>query len=78
LLDSKGKINIIELFCPLKEGSMRSDRIKKGVERAPHRSLLRALGFSDDDLKKPLIGIANLLQRDHPRAHPFKKPCRGR
>jgi len=38
---------------------MRSDRIKKGVERAPHRSLLRALGFSDDDLKKPLIGIAN-------------------
>jgi len=38
---------------------MRSDRIKKGVERTPHRSLLRALGFSDDDLKKPLIGIAN-------------------
>ena len=38
---------------------MRSDRIKKGVERAPHRSLLRALGFSDDELKKPLIGIAN-------------------
>jgi dihydroxy-acid dehydratase len=59
LLDSKGKINIIELFYTLKEGIMRSDRIKKGVERAPHRSLLRALGFSDDDLKKPLIGIAN-------------------
>jgi dihydroxy-acid dehydratase len=59
LLDSKGKINIIDLFYTLKEGIMRSDRIKKGVERAPHRSLLRALGFSDDDLKKPLIGIAN-------------------
>jgi dihydroxy-acid dehydratase len=59
LLDSKGKINIIGLFYLLKEGIMRSDRIKKGVERAPHRSLLRALGFSDDDLKKPLIGIAN-------------------
>ncbi|MCS7198741.1 MAG: dihydroxy-acid dehydratase [Caldimicrobium sp.] len=38
---------------------MRSDRIKKGLERAPHRALLRALGFSDDDLKAPLIGIAN-------------------
>lgn len=38
---------------------MRSDRIKKGLERAPHRSLLRALGFSDDELKAPLIGIAN-------------------
>ncbi|MCS7149363.1 MAG: dihydroxy-acid dehydratase [Caldimicrobium sp.] len=38
---------------------MRSDRIKKGLERAPHRSLLRALGFSDDELRAPLIGIAN-------------------
>ncbi|MGC9141120.1 MAG: dihydroxy-acid dehydratase [Caldimicrobium sp.] len=38
---------------------MRSDRIKKGIERAPHRSLLRALGFDDEDLKAPLIGIAN-------------------
>ena len=38
---------------------MRSDQIKKGVERAPHRSLLYALGLSDDDLSKPLIGIVN-------------------
>ncbi|MGC8965732.1 MAG: dihydroxy-acid dehydratase [Caldimicrobium sp.] len=38
---------------------MRSDRIKKGIERAPHRSLLRALGFDDEDLRAPLIGIAN-------------------
>lgn len=38
---------------------MRSDRIKKGIERAPHRSLLRALGFDDDELGAPLIGIAN-------------------
>lgn len=38
---------------------MRSDKIKKGLERAPHRSLLRALGFSDDELRAPLIGIAN-------------------
>ncbi len=38
---------------------MRSDKIKKGLERAPHRSLLRALGFSDDEMRAPLIGIAN-------------------
>jgi dihydroxy-acid dehydratase len=37
---------------------MRSDRIKKGVERGPHRSLLRATGLADADLRKPLIGIA--------------------
>lgn len=38
---------------------MRSDTIKKGFERAPHRSLLHACGLSDDDIKKPFIGIAN-------------------
>ena len=38
---------------------MRSDIIKKGFERAPHRSLLRATGVTDDDFKKPFIGICN-------------------
>lgn len=38
---------------------MRSDEIKMGVERAPHRALLKSLGLSDNDLAKPLIGIAN-------------------
>lgn len=38
---------------------MRSDEIKKGVERAPHRSLLRACGFKEEDFDKPIIGIAN-------------------
>ena len=37
----------------------RSDIIKKGIERAPHRALLRACGLSEEDLEKPLIGIAN-------------------
>ena len=37
----------------------RSDIIKKGIERAPHRALLRACGLSEEDLDKPLIGIAN-------------------
>ena len=38
---------------------MRSDQIKKGTEKAPHRALLKSLGLLDDDLAKPLIGIAN-------------------
>jgi dihydroxy-acid dehydratase len=38
---------------------MRSDVLKKPVETAPHRSLLRASGLKDDDFTKPFIGIAN-------------------
>jgi len=38
---------------------MRSDNIKKGLERAPHRALLYATGVSEDDLKKPFIGVAS-------------------
>ncbi len=38
---------------------MRSDIVKKGIERAPHRSLFKALGLTDEELSKPLIGIAN-------------------
>jgi len=38
---------------------MRSDTIKKGLDKAPHRSLLRATGLKDEDFDKPFIGIAN-------------------
>jgi len=38
---------------------MRSDIVKKGFQRAPHRSLLRACGLNDEDINKPFIGIAN-------------------
>jgi dihydroxy-acid dehydratase len=38
---------------------MRSDRMKKGLERAPHRSLFKALGLTDEEIEKPMIGIAN-------------------
>ncbi|WP_416872494.1 dihydroxy-acid dehydratase [Helicobacter ganmani] len=38
---------------------MRSDIVKKGYQRAPHRSLLRAIGLKDEDFNKPFIGIAN-------------------
>ena len=38
---------------------MRSDEIKLGPQRAPHRSLLRALGVSDAEMERPFVGIAN-------------------
>lgn len=38
---------------------MRSDSIKKGLQRAPHRSLLRACGVTDEEMNKPFIGVAN-------------------
>jgi len=38
---------------------MHSDRVKKGVGRAPHRSLFYALGLTSEELSRPLIGIAN-------------------
>ncbi|HRR91732.1 MAG TPA: dihydroxy-acid dehydratase [bacterium] len=38
---------------------MRSDAIKKGIERAPHRSLLKALGIDDVELERPFIGVIN-------------------
>jgi dihydroxy-acid dehydratase len=38
---------------------MRSDAIKKGYERAPHRALLKAVGIRDEDFSKPFIAIVN-------------------
>ncbi len=38
---------------------MRSDTVKKGFQRAPHRALLHACGLTDGDIDKPFIGVAN-------------------
>ncbi|WP_413379296.1 dihydroxy-acid dehydratase [Alkalihalobacillus sp. 1P02AB] len=38
---------------------MRSNMIKKGIDRAPHRSLLRAAGVKEEDMDKPFIGVCN-------------------
>ncbi len=38
---------------------MRSDEIKRGLERAPHRTLLKALGLTDQEIENPFVGIAN-------------------
>lgn len=38
---------------------MKSNSVKAGIERAPHRSLFKAMGYTDEELARPLIGIAN-------------------
>ena len=38
---------------------MNSDSVKKGIQRAPHRGLLRACGVKSEDLDKPFIGVCN-------------------
>jgi dihydroxy-acid dehydratase len=43
----------------MSDNKQRSDEIKKGVSKAPHRSLLYALGLTKDEIDKPIIGIAN-------------------
>ncbi|MBS3758261.1 MAG: dihydroxy-acid dehydratase [Desulfobacterales bacterium] len=38
---------------------MKSDNAKKGIARAPHRSLFKSMGYTDDEIQRPLIGVAN-------------------
>lgn len=38
---------------------MISDRVKKGPDKTPHRSLFKAMGYTDEELAKPLIGVVN-------------------
>ena len=38
---------------------MLSDNVKKGMQQAPHRSLFNALGFTQEEMKKPLVGIVS-------------------
>jgi len=38
---------------------MRSDQMKVGIERIPHRALLKALGLTDEEIRRPMIGIVN-------------------
>ena len=46
--------------------TMRSDVVKRGIERAPHRSLLRALGLTDEEMEQPFIGVINSFNETIP------------
>ena len=39
--------------------TLRSDEVTKGLERAPHRSLLKAMGVIDNEMDRPFIGVVN-------------------
>src|SRR3954463_15750569 len=54
-------------YIPLMPNKLRSSAITQGVERAPNRAMLRAVGFGDNDFGKPIVGIAN--------AHSTITPC---
>ena len=38
---------------------MKSDNVKSGMQQAPHRSLFNALGFTEEEMKKPMVGIVS-------------------
>jgi dihydroxy-acid dehydratase len=54
---------------------MRSDLMKKGIERAPHRSLLKAIGFTDEEISRPLIGVANSYNENIPGHVNLRQIC---
>jgi dihydroxy-acid dehydratase len=62
-VESPGQLAFTSSFIlhPFKVMShnIRSRTITEGVERTPNRAMLRAVGFSDEDFKKPIIGVAN-------------------
>jgi dihydroxy-acid dehydratase len=56
---------------------MRSDLMTKGIERAPHRSLLKAIGYTDSELKRPLIGVAQSANEVIPGHVHLDKICQA-
>ena len=44
---------------------MKSDAVKKGMQQAPHRSLFNALGFTKEEMDKPLIGIVVHIMKSY-------------
>jgi dihydroxy-acid dehydratase len=46
-------------MTPEEPQKLRSSAITEGVQRTPNRAMLRAVGFGDDDFRKPIVGVAN-------------------
>ena len=46
-------------FAGEKDADLRSRDVTEGAERAPHRSMFRAMGFDDEDLSSPIVGVPN-------------------
>ena len=56
---------------------MRSEQMTKGVDRAPHRALLKAIGYTDNELKRPLIGVAQSANEVIPGHIHLDKICQA-
>ena len=54
---------------------MRSDNVKKGMQQAPHRSLFNALGFTKEEMDKPMIGIVSSYNEIVPGHMNLDKMC---
>ena len=54
---------------------MRSDLMKKGVDRIPHRSLFKALGLTDEEINRPIIGIVNSFNEIIPGHKHLREIC---
>jgi dihydroxy-acid dehydratase len=48
-----------EPYAGSKDPNLRSNEVTAGRDRAPHRSMFRAMGFDDEDLESPMVGVAN-------------------
>ncbi|MFB6255432.1 MAG: dihydroxy-acid dehydratase, partial [Haloplanus sp.] len=46
-------------YAGSKDPNLRSNEVTSGRDRAPHRSMFRAMGFDDEDLESPMVGVAN-------------------
>jgi len=57
--ESKAKSLRIHILTSCGALMLRSDAVKRGIERAPHRGIWKCLGVTDEDLDKPFIAIAN-------------------
>ena len=56
---------------------MRSDIVKKGIERAPHRALFYSMGYTQEELERPLIGVANSANEIIPGHIHLDKICQA-
>jgi dihydroxy-acid dehydratase len=53
------QMRLNEAISTLQEETMRSDKMKKGLEKAPHRSLFKAMGYINEEIERPIIGVVN-------------------
>ncbi len=47
---------------------MKSDSVKDGIGRAPHRALFKAMGYTDTEIRRPLVGTHRSSPETRPKA----------